>query len=258
MTFELRPGQWQGLTEFPSAASGLASSPVLIKSVSPLKSGKGLLKVRWLRPLAPAGGADQTMIIRIMLRAERHLVGTVEDGGVHRTLVICRLDWDWLPSHCGDLLRRRLPAHAVDGVEAPGVEEYLTAIFGADDADILNGARRDSFAANTHAMPQRHKKLALDAAYAPIDSILIARGFVPNDMDDRWFISLDGASLIFRRSWTGFVIFQIETAWRGASLYLGAVTVNRDPDQYGGTDDAADIETLKLLINAHLLHAPTD
>jgi hypothetical protein len=60
--------------------------------------------------------------------------------------------------------------------------------------------------------------------------------------------------LIFRRSWTGILINDVETEWRGDQLHLGRVQVNRDPKQYSQTDDSYDRRLLAYLIAVVLLN----
>jgi hypothetical protein len=87
---------------------------------------------------------------------------------------------------------------------------------------------------------------------------MIARGFVPTAMEEKWFIYMEADRLLFRRSWTGFLIYDVETTWRGDQLQLGEVRVNRDPEQYKETDTDYDHQLLSYLIAVVLLgeHAP--
>ncbi|MFN7022656.1 MAG: hypothetical protein ACK4WH_15220, partial [Phycisphaerales bacterium] len=84
-------------------------------------------------------------------------------------------------------------------------------------------------------------------------SWMIARGFVPIAMEEKWFVYMENGRLLFRRSWTGNLIYDVEATWRGDQLYLGLVRVNRDAEQYGETDDDYDRRLLTYLIAAVLL-----
>ena len=107
-------------------------------------------------------------------------------------------------------------------------------------------------------MPARRSTFSLDQTYSPFDSWMIARGFVPMVMEEKWFVYMEGGRLLFRRSWTGILIYDVEATWRGDHLYLGQVRVNRDPEQYGETDDEYDRRLLAYLIVVVLLgeHVP--
>jgi O-acetyl-ADP-ribose deacetylase (regulator of RNase III) len=77
---------------------------------------------------------------------------------------------------------------------------------------------------------------ALDAAQARALSL----GLVPEEMEEKWFVYRDGATLFLHRSWTGNLIFRV-TVLEGAS---GSVTLhnalaNADPQQFTATDAEA-------------------
>ena len=40
----------------------------------------------------------------------------------------------------------------------------------------------------------------------------IARGLIPQAMEDKWFVYLDGSDLCFHRSWTGQAIYRVTLA----------------------------------------------
>jgi hypothetical protein len=87
---------------------------------------------------------------------------------------------------------------------------------------------------------------------------MIARGYVAREMEEKWFVHLEDGRLLFRRSWTGHLIYAVEAGWQGDRLRLGAVTVNRDPEQYKNTDDDQDRRTLDWLIKVVLLGERAD
>ncbi len=75
---------------------------------------------------------------------------------------------------------------------------------------------------------------------------------------DRNLLYLDDDRLIFRRSWTGFKIYEVGAQWRGASLYLAQVKINRDPRQHPGTNDDYDQRLLIYLIETLLFRKASD
>jgi hypothetical protein len=105
-------------------------------------------------------------------------------------------------------------------------------------------------------MPARHSSFSLGQAYDRFDSWMIARGFVPTAMEEKWFIYMDRGRLLFRRSWTGILIYDVEATWHDDQFYLGQVRVNRDPEQYRETDDDYDRRVLIYLIAVALLGEP--
>jgi ADP-ribose pyrophosphatase YjhB (NUDIX family) len=82
----------------------------------------------------------------------------------------------------------------------------------------------------------------------------IKRGFFPTVMEQKWFLYFTGDRLRMHRSWTGFLIYDVGFTFDstgGASVT--DVIVNRDPDQYGNTDDEEDLKLVQEIIRGHLL-----
>ena len=106
-------------------------------------------------------------------------------------------------------------------------------------------------------MPEKRSRLALRREFTEGEYESIRRGLVPEQMEDKWFIFLEGDTLYFHRSWTGHCIFQLALKREGEKYAVGEVVVNRDAGQYGGTDDAYDERLLAYLIDNLLLGGRT-
>jgi hypothetical protein len=52
-------------------------------------------------------------------------------------------------------------------------------------------------------------------------------GCIPRDMDDRWFIYLEGEWVHLHRSWTGFCIYQVRLEAVGSS-YIDRALLGRE------------------------------
>jgi len=107
----------------------------------------------------------------------------------------------------------------------------------------------------SHPMPASRERLPLNLEF---DSDQIERmkvGFIPRDMDDRWFIYFDGRSKEFRfhRSWTGFCIFTVKIHRAGEGYRVAEAWVNRDTKQYTQWDTSHDVNVVIWLIEALLL-----
>ena len=76
----------------------------------------------------------------------------------------------------------------------------------------------------------------------------LQRGFVPESIDARCFISLDRCWLYFVLSWTGYCIFQVRLQLAARYEVLEA-WANRDRRQYGSDGEAKDVELLTHLID---------
>ena len=251
---------WWCWLEIPVASPGFGASPVFVEQVAPLKSGKGLLRLTFVQAIHPVAARKREVIIKVLSRTDDHLVGTVKnDDGTIRTAILAAPEYGWLETYCPLLTKRRPPSSPpfiiVDGPPLPGptAVEYLESTFGRTPADVLRGAHRESFGEAHPPMPERNSVFSLGETYNPFDSWMITRGFVPTAMEEKWFVYMENGRLLFRRSWTGNLIYDVEATWRGDQLYLGLARVNRDAEQYGETDDDYDRRLLTYLIAAVLL-----
>lgn len=260
----LDPGWWCWL-EAPVVFPGWGASPVFATRVEPLKTGKGMLRLSFIQPIHRVTACERDVVLRVLFRGDRHLVGTLKDDeGAIRTAILAAPDYGWLETYCPVLLRRRPPSgpsfNIVGQPPSPGptAAEHLDATFGRTPAQILRGANVESFGRDHPPIPAQYSLFNFGETYCPFDSWMIARGFVPTVMEEKWFIYTENGRLLFRRSWTGILIYDVEATWRDDRLYLGQVRVNRDPEQYGETDDEYDRQLLAYLIVVVLLgeHAP--
>ena len=240
--FNVAENRWYGWVQVPAAAFGWAASPVLITKVTPLKSGKGLLRLHFLQPLWPGGGCQRDVTVRVVLHREDHLAASFEQDGIQHSVIIAAAEPAWLASYCPEHLQRRPVTSSglyIDGIplHSTTADQHLGHVFGTTQDEILAGATAESFAVEKLQLPSQVATFVLDVTYAPLDSLLIARGFIPQEMEEKWFVYMEAGHLLFRRSWTGTLIYVVEAEWRGHELYLGQVRANRDPEQYGETDD---------------------
>lgn len=260
----LGQGWWCWL-EAPIVSPGWGASPVFVQHVEPLKTGKGMLRLSFIQAVHPIAACEREVVLRVLFRGDRHIVGTLKDNdGAIRTAILAAPDYGWLETYCPVLQRRRPPSGPTFFIvgqpppPGPTATEHLDATLGRTPAQILRGASADSFGQEHPPMPGRHSLFSLDQTYGPFDSWMIARGFVPTVMEEKWFVYMESGRLLFRRSWTGILIYDVEATWHGDQLNLGQVRVNRDPQQYGETDDDYDRRLLAYLIVVVLLgeHAP--
>ncbi len=102
-------------------------------------------------------------------------------------------------------------------------------------------------------MPAARTRLIYTRRFTEREYARIARGFNPTDMDDRWFIFLQGHHLRFHRSWTGFCIYDLVLGHdNGGALVLEA-WVNRDKTEYNWSSDKLDSDNLDSIIDNFLL-----
>jgi len=102
-------------------------------------------------------------------------------------------------------------------------------------------------------MPLAHAQLALEHTFSADEWQRICRGVVPLQMEDKWFIFVEGDMVHFHRSWTGYCIYEMQGSPLPKGVAVQRVTVNRDPDQYPCVEDEYDLALLDFLISNFLL-----
>jgi hypothetical protein len=220
--------------------------------------------LRFLQPLWPGGGCQREVTLKVVLHRADHLMAAFEQEGVKHSVIIAAPEFEWLESYCPEHFRRRPPTSSgllIDGnpLSTTTADAHFANEFGTTSQEILIGATAASFQIDRMPpLPAQVSTFFLDTTAPPLDSLLIARGFVPRQMEDKWFFYMEAGHLLFRRSWTGMLIYTVEAQWRSDRLYLGEVRVNRDPEQYGETDDRHDGALLRWLIDVILRGVPGD
>ena len=108
-------------------------------------------------------------------------------------------------------------------------------------------------------LPEIYVPLHFDRAFIVDEYEQLSYGFIPDCMDDHWFIYLDPEEnvIYFHRSWTGFCIYKVRFERSGTAYRVAEAFVNRDPDQYSGTDDDYDAALICFLIDKLLLGKET-
>ena len=93
-------------------------------------------------------------------------------------------------------------------------------------------------------MPQQNEEFILEASLSNEDIELIKEGFLPKEMEDKWFMYYEDDKLFIHRSWTGYCIYIVDMS----EMNKLKVIVNRNPEQYKETD----IERDKIMVNIQL------
>lgn len=97
----------------------------------------------------------------------------------------------------------------------------------------------------TNEMPAIRDTFVLNKHFTEKQMVSLRHGFIPREMEDKWFWYMEGNTLYAHRSWTGNCIFIIEFRDDGNHL----VTVNRDPQQYGSVSVDSDREDLNRMLD---------
>lgn len=97
-------------------------------------------------------------------------------------------------------------------------------------------------------LPARHIVLMLDFHLDAAESASVRHGLLPLEMEDKWFLYCEGTTLYMHRSWTGVCIARVHFVSEGDGLHAVSAEINRDPEQYAGTDNAADIALIERMV----------
>ncbi len=112
-------------------------------------------------------------------------------------------------------------------------------------------ATRESW--ETKPLPQARARIAYARSFEAAELARVARGVVPEEMEDKWFVFYEAPWLWFHRSWTGVAIYGVRLRAEGEGSVVEEAWVNRDPAQYRETDDAHDVALLSFLVERLLL-----
>jgi 8-oxo-dGTP diphosphatase len=105
----------------------------------------------------------------------------------------------------------------------------------------------------TEPLPEQRARIDLDLPFTRQEMATIKRGFIPKEMEDKWFIFFEDNTLFCHRSWTGYCVYEVYFERRTATHAL----VNRDPEQYSATDDGRNRQLILHLIKLLLLGQPS-
>ena len=117
-------------------------------------------------------------------------------------------------------------------------------------------ATRDSW--TTNPMTKKTKKIFCKIDISPEVYERLLYGFLPRDMDDRWFWYMDSEKnkIHVYRSWTGMKIYEVtlepysneNTKKKKCSHQITEVLANNDPGQCVKSSDSVHIESLKRIL----------
>ena len=116
-------GSWQMLPGYFGERMTPYCSPIFVRRVEPLKTGKRILRVDFFNALYAQGVQDFSVDLKVIKRASNYLIAEFIDD-TDRSAVIGHMEFLWLEEFC--------PSLCVDnprGTES-SVSNYLDAVFG--------------------------------------------------------------------------------------------------------------------------------
>lgn len=106
---------------------------------------------------------------------------------------------------------------------------------------------------HTKPLPVEHVSVPIQETFSLSEMALIQQGFKPQEMEDKWFIFLEGDKLFLHRSWTGYCIYVVQFRPLVDHYIATSIDINRDKNQYLQVDALFDTRLALYLIRAFLL-----
>ncbi len=98
-------------------------------------------------------------------------------------------------------------------------------------------------------LPQQQQTLRVAIRLTAQQADRVRQGFIPVEQEQHWFAYFEDGTLYQHRSWTGNLIYVTPFTPDGAGLRATHTRVNRDPRQYGETDEGAMRDAVEQLVH---------
>lgn len=101
----------------------------------------------------------------------------------------------------------------------------------------------------TQPLPDQNEIIDYNRTFTNDELLKIKYGFIPQGMENKWFIYFRKNVLYMHRSWSGHCIFQL-------TFFANSVIetkVNRKKDEYNSLSVENDIDTINQVINSSLI-----
>ncbi|MGD0222512.1 MAG: hypothetical protein ABSF71_09245 [Terriglobia bacterium] len=99
-------------------------------------------------------------------------------------------------------------------------------------------------------------RLPFQKTYSAAEFAVIARGNIPESMDDRWFAYMQEGVLYIHRSWTGIGIYQVSFQEEGGCYVVKEALAERGSAEYDSADAEYDAAIVSFLIDGWLGKSP--
>jgi hypothetical protein len=109
-----------------------------------------------------------------------------------------------------------------------------------------------------HMMPKLQATIRVNRHFSTTEIKRVKLGIRPESMDDRWFIFYERDRLYIHRSWTGYCTYVVHFNKAGRDYVACEIHANRNPKQYGVSDDSYDMQMVFWLIDFLLLGRDTE
>ncbi len=136
MGFQLFAPRWFGWQMLPGYGDGRYLpwfSPIHLRRVTPLKTGRGLLDIEFLQPLYAEGVQNLSVRLKVLYHGDNFLAGQIVQPDRSPTMdnrlaIISHIEFGWLAQFCPQLLEA-FPLESLDALQANSVSMYLNGLF---------------------------------------------------------------------------------------------------------------------------------
>lgn len=102
-------------------------------------------------------------------------------------------------------------------------------------------------------LSQIYKNISLERRFSLDEYKIISQGYIPNSLDDKWFIFIEENIMFIYNSRAGTCIYQIIFQKSDDHYEIINVLVNRDPKEYINTNEIYDLHQVDFIIDWFLL-----
>jgi uncharacterized protein (DUF1810 family) len=126
------------------------------------------------------------------------------------------------------------------------LDQRTLSILGMPNLRAPEIATRDSWQITPIINPQ---PIQLNLRFSDRHFFELKKGFIPRDMDDRWFIYYENEWLYFHRSWTGLGFYKVKLNKTDEGYSIDELWTERNNIEITHEKDLYDIETFSALID---------
>jgi hypothetical protein len=104
-------------------------SPIFVSEVKALKTGKGIIQLKFLNAFYAVGVQDFSITMKVMKRDTNYLVGDLMDSinkSSDRCAVISQIEFEWIKEFCPTFYHHQPPSSEHENAS---VEDYLNKAF---------------------------------------------------------------------------------------------------------------------------------
>ncbi len=124
--FKLEPFTWYAWQMLPGYTDEFYYSPIYVQKVTPLKTGKNLLKVEFINAFYASGVKGFELEMKVLKREHRYMILDLLYD--QRAAIITDINYQWIQKH-GLLMLEKEGRDKVPKLSGENVQEFLSAFF---------------------------------------------------------------------------------------------------------------------------------